>query len=57
MEIHSYEDHQKHQFEHILDFVMARSRGEVPTGAAFIRHYIEYHPLYRKDSCISPLLY
>ena len=57
MDIRSYEDHQKHQFEHILDFVMARSRGEVPTGAAFIRHYIEYHPLYRKDSCISPLLY
>ena len=36
---------------------MARSRGEVPTGAAFIRHYIRNHPLYRRDSNISPLLY
>lgn len=57
MQIKSYDEHQMHQFEHIFEFVLARSRGEVPTGAAFIRHYIESHPLYRQDSCISPLLY
>ena len=56
MEVRSYSEHEKHSFGHIFDFVMARCRGEVPTGAAFIRHYILNHPLYRKNSIISPLL-
>lgn len=57
MDVRSYSEHERHSFGHILDFVMARCRGEVPTGAAFIRHYVQNHPLYRKDSIISPLLY
>lgn len=28
----------------------------MPTGAKFIRQYIEQHPLYRRDSIISPCL-
>lgn len=40
MVIRSYSENQTREFEHILDFVLARCLGEVPTGAAFIRHYI-----------------
>ena len=42
------------QFETILEFLLARARGNVPTGAAFIRNYIMNHPLYKQDSNISP---
>lgn len=52
-----YQAELNEQFDHILDFVLARSRGEVPTGASFIRQYIHKHPLYRKDSKISPCLH
>jgi len=32
---------------------MARAKGEIPTGARFIRDYIAQHPLYKKDSIIT----
>lgn len=32
---------------------MARAKGEVPTGAKFIRAYILSHPLYNQDSQLS----
>lgn len=35
---------------------MARAKGEVPTGAKFIREYILNHPLYKNDSKISQCL-
>jgi hypothetical protein len=35
---------------------MARAKGEVPTGAKFIREYIINHPLYKNDSKISKCL-
>ena len=39
-----------------MDFLLARAKGEVPTGAKFMREYILQHPLYKKDSKISPMV-
>ena len=56
MSSRNYADEHLHQFEHIFEFLMARARGEVPTAASFIRNYITSHPLYRKNSVVSPCL-
>lgn len=56
MEQQNYSTLHKEQIEQILEFLEARSKGEVPTGAKFIREYVLNHPLYKKDSIISPQL-
>ena len=56
MELQGYQTHHKEQIEQILEFLEARSKGEVPTGAKFIREYILQHPLYKKDSVVSACL-
>ena len=56
VEMQEYQKEHTDQIDHILDFLAARSKGEVPTGAKFIRQYVLQHPLYRKDSIISPCL-
>jgi len=40
MEVKKYSAKHKEQVEEILDFLMSRAKGEVPTGARFIRNYI-----------------
>jgi glutamate--cysteine ligase catalytic subunit len=40
MEIKGYSDKHKAQIEYILGFLLARAKGEIPTGAKFIRDYI-----------------
>ena len=39
--------------ERILAFVMARAKGEIPTGARFIRDLVLQNPCYMKDSIVS----
>lgn len=56
METQNYSPEHQEQIEEILDFLMARAKGEVPTGAKFIREYIVNHPLYKNDSKISKCL-
>lgn len=56
MEVQKYNTEHQEQIEKILDFLMARAKGEVPTGAKFIREYILNHPLYKNDSKISKCL-
>lgn len=56
IQMQEYSQEHIDQFENILEFVCARCKGEVPTGAKFIRQYIAQHPLYRRDSIISPCL-
>ena len=56
MDIQNYSPDHKNQVEQILDFLLARAKGEVPTGARFIREYVLKHPLYKKDSIISKCL-
>ena len=40
IELQDYSSCQQKMFSHILDFLLARAKGEVPTGAKFIRDYI-----------------
>jgi hypothetical protein len=53
MEIKEYKDDQKLVIEHMLDFLLARAKGLIPTGARFIRDYIRQSPLYKRDSKLS----
>jgi glutamate--cysteine ligase catalytic subunit len=55
--IQKYDEKHVTHIEHIINFIVARSKGEVPTGARFIRDYILKHPFYKKDSKISPCLF
>merc|ERR1712137_625143 len=36
-----------------MDFLVKRASGEIKTGAAFIRDFVEKHPLYKQDSVVS----
>jgi len=56
MEIQNYSSDHVEQIEVIIDFLSARAKGEVPTGARFIREYVLDHPLYKNDSKISSCL-
>ena len=37
-----------------LRFLAKRARGEIPTGASFIRSYVMNHPDYKHDSFLTP---
>jgi len=37
-----------------LNFLSKRARGQIPTGARFIRDFVLNHPLYKHDSILSP---
>lgn len=53
MEIKGYSDMHKGQIEYMMEFLLSRARGEIPTGAKFIRDYIQQHPLYKRNSKLS----
>lgn len=37
----------------IFDFLLARSRGELLTGASYQRKFVQNHPEYQQDSEVS----
>ena len=37
-----------------LSFTLARAKGEVMTGASYIRELVLNHPEYKKDSLVTP---
>lgn len=37
-----------------LTFLAKRARGEIPTGARFLRDFVLNHPDYKKDSFLTP---
>lgn len=37
-----------------MQFVLERAKGEVQTGAHYIREFVLNHPEYKKDSIVSP---
>lgn len=37
-----------------LNFLSKRARGQIPTGAKFIRDFVLSHPLYKHDSILTP---
>jgi glutamate--cysteine ligase catalytic subunit len=50
---------QKYNKEHVekvrsyTNFLLARSKGEVPTGAKFMRDFVLNHPAYKQDSVVN----
>ena len=60
MEVKNYSKDNVDQIEVIIDFLVARAKGEVPTGAKYIREYVHNHCHYKKDSkvcsCIQACL-
>lgn len=60
MEVQKYSQANVDQVEVIIDFLVARAKGEVPTGAKYIREYVHNHCHYKKDSkvcsCIQACL-
>ena len=48
-----YDQDYVEQIEHMLEFITARAKGQVPTGANFIRQFILKHDLYNRDSIVS----
>jgi len=41
---------------HSLDFLQKRARGEIPTGARYLRDLVLNHPEYKQDSIITPAI-
>ena len=56
MELQNYSESEMNQINHMLDFLIARAKGTIPTGAKFIRDIIVNSELYKQDSIIPPEL-
>ena len=54
MELQNYQKHHVQKIDHMLDFLAARAKGDIPTGAKFIREVIAKSEFYNHDSKISP---
>ena len=54
MDLKKWPADKKAETTHYLTFLAKRARGEVPTGARFIRNYVESHPDYKQDSVLTP---
>lgn len=52
MEIKKYNKEHVSYINYMLDFLVARAKGLVPTGARFIRNIVEQMKEYKKDSII-----
>jgi len=53
MELKNFEKDEIEQINFMLDFLLARAEGKVPTGAKFIRDFISKCPTYEHDSKLS----
>ena len=53
MEIKNYNQEQMDHINYLLEFLKARAKGKVPTGAKFIRDFISESPYYNNDSKLS----
>ena len=53
MKFKNYSEDNIKQINHFLDFIVARAKGDVPTGAKFIRDFIKQVPTYKNDSNVS----
>ena len=58
MEMNEWSDAKIAETMKYLKFLSMRSRGEIPTGARFLRDFVMKHADYKKDSILSkPMLY
>lgn len=53
MEYKNYDNESVEHINYMFDFLCARARGDVPTGARFIRDLVDMAPTYNHDSIIS----
>lgn len=56
MDLKNYSDEHKNQVEVMFEFLDARAKGAIPTGAQFIRNVVTSDPLYNQDSIVGPEL-
>lgn len=49
-----YAEAEKEKINIHLNFIMERAKGNIPTGARFLRNLLEANPAYKKDSIITP---
>ncbi len=54
MALNQWPEHQIKKVCHSLEFLQKRARGEIPTGARFLRDLVLNHPEYKHDSIITP---
>jgi glutamate--cysteine ligase catalytic subunit len=48
-----YPKEQVARVNNCLQFVLDRSKGRIPTGANYIRRFVQEHPEYQRDSFVS----
>ena len=53
MTLKGYNKEEVGQVKNYLSFLSARAKGEVPTGARYIRDFVINHPNYKEDSIVS----
>jgi len=53
MKLQKYSDNNMKHITHFTDFLIARANGNVPTGAKFIRDFVNQAPSYKKNSNVT----
>ena len=53
MELNQWPEDKKNETLIYLKFLAMRARGDVPTGARFIRDFVMSHPDYKQDSFLT----
>lgn len=53
IELQNYSEEQKKKLKTFLDYMLDKAKGEVPTGARFMREFVHKHPAYQQDSKLN----
>ena len=53
MLLKGYNKEEVGQIKTYLSFLSARAKGDVPTGASYMRDFVTHHPSYKFDSIVS----
>jgi glutamate--cysteine ligase catalytic subunit len=53
MALKGYSKEHVAKVRHYLSFLLARSKGDVATGASFMRNFVLNHPAYCQDSIVN----
>ena len=53
MTLKKWPEEQVQQTNTYLEFLSRRARGQIPTGAKFIRDFVLSHPSYKHDSIVT----
>ena len=53
MDLHQFSKEEKEFYNTMLDFLVSRAKGEIKTGARFMRDFVLNHPEYKHDSVVN----